>query len=442
MKVSNSLKIACCKFPRLSSGAVIVVTYFGSIVAAPQANAVPLVAPKDTAGTAYTAKIRQVHFTSDYEVNATQNLITNETSTFGSSGARYKQPEWVPGAPATRNSPMVHKMGETVTVKVTIKVTPAGKNFTLIGDAAVNYLDFSQTTVSTGVDQEITISAAAPLPNEIKNIYRGINWKVVFTDPNPDVEKGAVTSGPHRIFAVYNTPDEAVDYGSNACSWKRLNTLVAEAGGGASIHDIAAAIQAWRDGESADQGGAINHSGTAAGNYWEMLDGTATGQCAQGAILMVKAMRLLGIPAEYHHVFASSSLPVRTTPTNNKQTRNHSAYLHNNATSHNTEELLMVFGGNSSFAGWNGGEGCTSVTDGTTDEYYAAFAGGHIGKTGDVVGPTTATSPAHSILLKLDGGKGTLQQWQMNHVNPDWTETITDPMKYRCPGPNEIQPIP
>ena len=129
---------------------------------------------------------------------------------------------------------------------------------------------------------------------------------------------------------------------------------------------------------------------------------TEKGQCGEGSILMEQAVRLLGVPAEYQHVFPAISLPVpvhSAASSASAPTREHDS---------TTENLYMYFTAAGAFTGWNVGEGCCLVGG----KLYAAWAGYRVGESGGVVNGKTAASAAHHILMQLSDGMPDLQRWR------------------------------
>ncbi len=354
------------------------------------------------------AEIKSIEFASDHEDSNGNNILRNADGKYKDEGTQYEEPEWVidgpdPDKDPDRNNPITHNKNEKISLKVAVKINPAGIKFKLVGDGPNDYVNFSKDDLtSTGAEQEVTIMAKDKLPDKVVSIEKSIKWKIIRTDTQPNLEMVSVTSGPHRIFVLWGAPVTTNSFNRvNYLTFKRIDRITRNdvAGNENNINDIAKALQKWRDGANIDTSGVTTNNNNGS-DYWELLDGTKKGQCAQGSILMEMASRLLGIPAEYQHVLPSVTTPILVHTASNPTSapiRSHG--LHGN------ETLYMYFEDSGNFTGWNVGEGCCMING----RLYAAWAGGIIGT---VQGNRTA---AHHILIQLEGDiSGDLQRWRID----------------------------
>ena len=75
--------------------------------------------------------------------------------------------------------------------------------FDLLGDGPDNYVDFTKTgNVSTGGEQELTITAGASLPNQVNILVKTISWSI----RTYGFTCGTWSSGPHTNYVTYGTP--------------------------------------------------------------------------------------------------------------------------------------------------------------------------------------------------------------------------------------------
>jgi hypothetical protein len=172
-------------------------------------------------------ELKSVEFISDH------GLLTDNNSDWTDNGTTYASPEWV-RSPA-RNNPISQTKNTTVTVVVTVAVTPAGVTFDLVGDGGVNYLNFSRTGItSTGGDQQITNTASAALPHYVTNISKGITWTI--TTSGTACQTNTWNSGPHTIYVTYGTPAGSV------VTEKRVSFVCNAATGKSGLEECADAV--------------------------------------------------------------------------------------------------------------------------------------------------------------------------------------------------------
>ena len=278
-------------------------------------------------------------------------------------------------------------LSTAVTAKLRVKkgsTELVAKDITLSG---------SETTVS-----DLAWAATSALPATLLTSDYALTWSISLDAGSTYCDIGISVN---RFFVVLGIPGQVNSYGSgNNLTCKRISEVLDNAGTTANVGTIAANIQTWRD----DYG--INNTGATTGvngaKIWALLDFTEKGQCGEGFILMEQAVRLLGVPAEYQHVFPAISLPVpvhSAASSASAPTREHDS---------TTENLYMYFTAAGAFTGWNVGEGCCLVGG----KLYAAWAGYRVGESGGVVNGKTAASAAHHILMQLSDGMPDLQRWR------------------------------
>ena len=211
-----------------------------------------------------------------------------------------------------------------------------------------------------------------------------------------------IGNSDNQFFVVLDTPKQTSSAGhDNWLTCQRVYQTLFWATKTDDVGTIAKRVQTWIDNAGIDNSGRTEP--ITGQTLWALLDITGKGQCAEGAMLMDQAVRLLGIEGEYQHVLASKTTPARVyTVTDPKTplTRPHCGV---------DEELFLFFTAapGNHFRGFNYGEGCCLVDH----KLYSAFAGGDVGETGGVVGNKTAQDAAHHILLQLADRHPDLQRW-------------------------------
>lgn len=176
---------------------------------------------------AIKAELKSVEFTSDHGL-----LKKNPTtgSIWGDSNTSFEKPEWVAGS---RNNPISHTKNTKITIKVKVKVEPAGIAFDLIGNGSDDYVDFEATgNTSTGADQEITLTAKANLPNQVCTLSKSIAWKIKVGT----LELSIGSSGAHKIYVTYGTP------AGSAVTEKRIEAVCTYASGKSELKECADAV--------------------------------------------------------------------------------------------------------------------------------------------------------------------------------------------------------
>jgi hypothetical protein len=161
-----------------------------------------------------SAKITSIEFISDHNV-----LRKNPTSgsLWGDSDIPFEVPEWVPGS---YSNPITQTKNSKIIAIMKIQVVPAKIKFDLIGDCEDDFLDFlTPGQISTGEDQDITVIANAPLPDQVCVLEKSINWKV---NVGSSVRMASSRSS-HRIYVTYGYPegsdptDTRLSWSCNAC---------------------------------------------------------------------------------------------------------------------------------------------------------------------------------------------------------------------------------
>ena len=146
-------------------------------------------------------ELKSVEFTSDHNL-----LKKNPTSgsEWGDSSDAYETPEWVAD---TRNNPISQTKNTKLTAKVKLKVEPAGATFELFGNGFDGYANFRKTgNLSTGSDQEITVTADDVLPNTVGKVNKIIDWKITVGTTEYDIG----SSGEHIVYVTYGTPSGSI----------------------------------------------------------------------------------------------------------------------------------------------------------------------------------------------------------------------------------------
>lgn len=219
------------------------------------------------------ADLESITFTSDH------GILVNNDSDWTDSGTPYGEPEWIKGTAI--NNPITHTKNTKLTINVTVRVSPAGLAFDLIGTGA-NYMTFEKTgNTSSGADQTLSITANVNLPDHIATLSNEISWKIKLIDPlNIEIDLGK--SGPHKIYLTYGTPSGSV------VTEKRMNWCVSLANGKVSDTDIADSI-----GPEAVNASHFGHDFFSLSNPWPVLG--SNGDCGTLSTLMKKGLELLGV---------------------------------------------------------------------------------------------------------------------------------------------------
>jgi|GEM_PF-1830380 len=264
-------------------------------------------------------------------------------------------------------------------IKATLRVKNLGtlvtrKDFVLAG-ADMKLRDVSFTEITTGDE---VFNGKVPFDFEVS--FDGVTFNSI----------GRINS---QEFIVLKPPIKRSTSGeTNPLTCKRANEVTVQAKSLSNVDRIAEKILTWAD----LQPSAKAATADTLDKRWGMADKDFDGQCAQTALLMEHGVNLLGIEAEYQHVFASQKLPV-TLHTYAKPAEPETRVL-NGA----TEKLSLFFslGAGNPLDGFNYGEGCCLVNG----RLYAALTGGLVGEQGKITNGVAAQSPAHSVLLLLEAG--------------------------------------
>lgn len=350
--------------------------------------------------TVVTAQVLEISFTGDHQMHEN----SNDHDGWG-VGTAIEDPVWTSGG---RNKPVCYTNGNHLAMTVKLDVIPdlpAGISVAaiLIADGPGN-LDGVLSVSLSG--SEVTSPSASPLTTTgalDDMVYKAtptIDWKLC------DAANSIGTSS-HRIYVTYGTPNQENSFGSsNLLTEKRIAEVIDNAGTDLDIDAIASNIQQWRDEYGIDNTGAT--TGVDGNKIWLLLDLCEKAQCAEGALLMEQAMRLLGIPAEFQFLLPVVYLPVPVRSASSSATapiRPHDG---------TAETLHFYFTDAGDFNGWNEGEGCCLVNS----KLYTAWADRTIGEAGGVVGSRTAESAAHHVLLQLAENMPSLQRWRKANNDP------------------------
>ena len=140
------------------------------------------------------AKLMSLKFTSDH------NLLLDNNMDWTSAGNRYPKPEWVD--PESSAYPISQSKNTSVTMKVKIKVKPAGLSFKLTGYGDL-YMSFTANATSTGEEQEIEVMAEESLPDQVDIISSSIDWNIKIEDKS---DEKSLTVTNHEIYVTYGDP--------------------------------------------------------------------------------------------------------------------------------------------------------------------------------------------------------------------------------------------
>jgi len=220
--------------------------------------------------------LKCIEFTSDHGV------LRDNDSDWDSTGEVYPVPEWMPSRGFHPNAPISHTKDSKIGATVTLRVQPAGLAFELIGDAPSDCLDFTKSEVSTGSDQQLTVTAQSKLPNRVCALVdNGIDWTVNGVECNPG------SSGPHTVFVTWGTPYQEIE------THKRMEWCCDIDEGFNSLAKLALVIRnKTKDGLWLEFGQCNRYP------IWVRLIKTSEykADCYASARLAQAALRLLGVP--------------------------------------------------------------------------------------------------------------------------------------------------
>ncbi len=229
--------------------------------------------------------LKSVAFTTDHGV------MTDYMSDFGGvGGSVYTNPEWIRDDYG-RNFPMSHTQGASLGATVTLKVEPAGVTFNLIGEGPEACLSFHQNGLfSTGSDQQVTVTADAPLPPQVQTLSGTVSWKITVSG----VDCSGASSGAHKAYVTWGIPTGG-GYTERRIEWVCSNAAGAttQVACADNLHTAVAAQTTFGPGQI---------------DGWALLDGPdRTGDCGRQANCMAQAVNILGAgPAEVKYVRAST----------------------------------------------------------------------------------------------------------------------------------------
>lgn len=175
--------------------------------------------------------VKSVEFTSDHGVMLTNNVDWMD------NGVLYPSPEWI--ANSSTNSPITHTKNQTIQMTVKVIVKPAGLTFKLQGTGPDAYVSFlSGDNLSTGSEQDVSVTANAPLPNIVTILAdKTIAWSIVVNGTN--LSCGSASSGPHKIYVTYGTPETPDGLGRTEM---RIKDVCQAADGGSTLDGCASKI--------------------------------------------------------------------------------------------------------------------------------------------------------------------------------------------------------
>ncbi|MCA9032337.1 MAG: hypothetical protein KDA66_16080, partial [Planctomycetaceae bacterium] len=161
----------------------------------------------------------EIHVVGLSSLNYTETAkVKRDNGTFSDviTGAYYNGVEWKPGDAA----PFVHKMGAKVEVQPQLVGVPDGFVYTLKGDAAADYLDFTlfgEIYDSSTASPKIT--AAAPLPALMQQIETPISWSIIV-----DGETLSLGDTQNKIFVTFDKPASGVIVTETRIDWITTKT--------------------------------------------------------------------------------------------------------------------------------------------------------------------------------------------------------------------------
>lgn len=338
----------------------------------------------------YRVSLKSIEFISDHQE------MNNNNSDWTGSGSPMSVPEWNT-SPVT-NVAISQSKNTQLSVKVTVKVEPAGLPFELIGVGSANYFNFhSSGYTSDGNFQYIQITSDASLPNMVKSISSSneISWYAKFTNNNYYAPLGE--SGPHIVYVTYAVPIDTL-----TITEKRLSSTCAWATDAITDEDVANGIQNVLSSDPPYDPGDGKNTIT---NGWELMAGGDTyGQCLQQANLMGYALNMQGISFQAIGLVRAST---------NAGAGNCLDYEDRNPSCpvHGPEKLNLDFSGT-----LNEFEACCNVAG----FYYAVW-------------PKLKATNDYTMLQLLGNGNVTQHYcWWDNSIN----------YYHRCDQPNSIVPIP
>jgi hypothetical protein len=300
------------------------------------------------------AAITSVDFTSDH------NLLLNNNTDWTDSGARYPSTEWIRGS--TTNSPISQTKNTSLVLKVKVTVCPAGVTFNLNGSGGDAYTTFVATNIaSTGADQEVTLTANAPLPNQIATLAKSISWTV--TVNGLSCASDTATSGPHKIYVTYGTP------AGSAVTERRMAWTVTKCDGEITRHGCVTKIH--------DGVGNYNLNRAIPPDPLWLIAGGDPAQCYELAGFYGLATHLIGITGgDVVYIYPKLNKTVKETlAQGDDETRVISSPPHLATTTHNDVNLIEVMGFADMQGGVNHFEACFKFTAPAGTKYYAGGAG-------------------------------------------------------------------
>jgi hypothetical protein len=320
---------------------------------------------------------------------------------FGNVGAALTGPHWVKDGV---NHPVTYTQGTTISIKVKVKVQPAGAQYKLFGiDKKQMFFNFeSPAMVATGAPQTITLKAKAPLPRKIEELSSKIIWNAA-TIGAPQQWANLGATGEHAVYALLAKPIVKNSMGySNNLTVNRIQAATRLASGLNDVNRIAVTVQTFVNGHTGTLGTGykvtVNYgSANSANQLWRLLDdGTSErGHCGEASYLMEQILRLLGIRAVQKHVYGRTSKAAFDKSENLTYEDEATGKLVGKGPQvrdckvHGEENLWLNF--SSSRYSLNAGEG--------TVEVNGKLYGGLVNEIGEKRGGITAS---HDLLLKLE----------------------------------------
>ena len=282
--------------------------------------------------------LEYVLFESDH--NVLRNWNTNFAD--GEDAPLFNPRGWRLNPPPEVANPVSHTKNQNVTIKVRHKVLPEELTYHFYSGDPQNYLSFHDSGFPSGTWHVTTMTSDFPLPNRSGVINYYMVWHALDGIWFLHFEN----MGNNLIYITWDTPIDqnptlkrmhwAVTYANNSTTQEQAPDGI--------WNQLGDNAPPFEPGEKP-----LEQNAT-----WKLLDGNVSGECDEQALLMVRAMRILGIPAELQLIRASTEGPV--TDLESKEINGRIAWL--------VMDFDMGPGYN-----WNAFEGCCV----TAGKWYAVW---------------------------------------------------------------------
>ncbi len=318
--------------------------------------------------TVFKTEVKSVIFTTDHGV------LTDYNTNYAGEGGTVFSPRGWRKFPLT-NNPVTHTKGQSVGVNVVISVAPGDLTYDLAGESGSPALSFHSTGItSSGGDQTLAMTADTNLPPQIDILNNSVVWTVTI---NSTHTCDAGTSGPHKIYVLWDSPTTTTEP-----TIKRIDWVCTLAQGQDTLDKIGDTVGPDATAHSRfDPNNSIFGGMT---NAWQVMDGTSA-DCGTLSTLMKYELDLLGATGSaVKYVYArhaSWSGLVSDSPS--------FSVMEHRVPGDNNTRLGFISGG------WNNYEGCCLFRS----KYWMGGAGAAETKAVDVlhhwVDPNTAATGNH-----------------------------------------------